>query len=329
MAAGTQAAFELLAGPLLVLIGFALMLFGVFSTQCYVYWFTYEKDSRMLRTAVLLLWAFEACHTAFCMHIAYTYLIIYFGDPVHGVEHIVWSVGITVMCEMIIVIIVESFYLHRIYRLSESALITALPAFFLVPRVVLGFAVSAYLFVFDTWEAFTGHPASENILNTSLSLGVVTDLIITILLIYYLRRRQSRVSRTKHIIQRLQRNTVNNGALSVILSVVIIITLHAIPNSLLFAGLVEIISKVYANSMIATLNARQSISKLGNTSKDGFNSIQLSVRENTNGSTRVDMSREGVFINSAATQSTDRYDQKSDPAASGTTIMKTTETFVV
>ena len=127
MATASQAAFELLAGPLLVFIGFALM--QVYRCQLVDahHWYNFQAVWRVFRTVLLLLvcirerlqrysgfgtppvvksailstyyiytydiWRVcEACHTAFCMHIAYTYLIIYFGDPVHGVEHIVWFV---------------------------------------------------------------------------------------------------------------------------------------------------------------------------------------------------------------------------------------------
>ena len=67
--------FELLVGPLLILVCVALMyvfpapcssllaanatlkrLFGVFSAQVYFYWFNYEEDSFRMRALVLTLW---------------------------------------------------------------------------------------------------------------------------------------------------------------------------------------------------------------------------------------------------------------------------------
>ncbi|KAI0345378.1 hypothetical protein BDW22DRAFT_1028651 [Trametopsis cervina] len=283
MVDSAQSTFEVFAGPLILFIAIALMLFGVFTAQCYFYWFAYEsKDSKMLRYGVLSLWVFEALHTSLCLHIVYSYFIINFGDVAGGIGRVIWSAPATVMLEMAIVTISESFYIMRIYRLSGSVLVAAIPTILLVPRVALGFIVSGYLCVIDTWVEFHAHHVSQDVLNASLILAVITDVSIAGLLIFYLRHRRPQYARTKHIIQRLQRNTVNNGALTVILSIVILASLHALPNSLLFAGMIETISKVYANSVIATLNARDSIVRSGTSNVgDGFNSVELSVRQHS------------------------------------------------
>ncbi|KAI0345373.1 hypothetical protein BDW22DRAFT_1482569 [Trametopsis cervina] len=275
--------FELFCGPFLMFIAFALMLFGVFSAQCYFYWFASgSKDSQRLRYFVLTLWILETIHTAFCMHVMYTYFIINFGN-IAGVQHVVWSAVGTILLELFIVSLSEGFYILRIYRLSGSFFMAAIPAIFLVPRVVLGFVVCAYIFKFETWDAFRVHDVSENLMNVSLSLAAAADVSITALITYYLRRRQSKYARTRHIIQRLQRNTVNNGALAVVLSVGILAALHGSPKSLLFAGLVETSSKVYANAVIATLNAREFMSKgaFSSVSGDDFNALELTVRQTT------------------------------------------------
>ncbi|KAI0682781.1 hypothetical protein BC835DRAFT_1311388 [Cytidiella melzeri] len=315
-----ESAFELFVGPVMLLVNFAVLLFGVFSAQCYFYWFAFGNDPRTVRVAVLLLWCCEAAHTSFCLHILYSYFVIHFGDPINGVDHIVWSTGITFIFEMIIITIVQSFYIHRIYRLSHSLVVAALPVPLLALRVgeysverdkatlnVFDASLGS-LFIFDTWTSFRSHAIPNNMMLVSLSVGVATDIVIAGLVIYYLRQQQSTFARayarsTKHIILRLQRNTVNNGAVSVVMSIFILVTLHAVPNSLMFGGFATIVGKIYANSMLATLNGRRTANKVGE--KDSYNNIQLSIRQDTHTHTHVDRSDEGMLVLSTTANTED------------------------
>ncbi|EED82438.1 predicted protein [Postia placenta Mad-698-R] len=72
-------------------------------------------------------------------------------------------------------------------------------------------------------------------------LSAVVDLVIAALLIYYLQSNQSLSQR--------------------IVSIAIVLTFALINGSFLFLGLVEIQSKLYANSFLATLNARQHLNQ--------------------------------------------------------------------
>ncbi|KAI0750543.1 hypothetical protein BC629DRAFT_1444806, partial [Irpex lacteus] len=63
---------------------------------------------------------------------------------------------------------------------------------------------------------------------------------------------------TNKKLQTLVHYTASTGALTVIISAVIVGSVK-IENSLLFGGLIEFISKLYANSMLAMLNARNKI----------------------------------------------------------------------
>ncbi|KAI0088635.1 hypothetical protein BDY19DRAFT_994013 [Irpex rosettiformis] len=261
--------FDLQVGPILVLICLALMLYGTFCAQCYFYWMSYGEDRLRLRLYVLGLCLLESLHTAFCIHILYDYFVTHFGDPVNGVGHIVWSAG---MC---ILAMTEGFYINRIFHLSGSWLVAAVPSILLFSRIVLSLVSAAYLYVYTTWESFREHPIPENCLTASLSLAVATDLSVTLLLVYYLRKRKTGFKSTNGIISTLMRHTVHNGAIAMFTSAMVVIMLHALPSSLMFAGFAEIISKLYANSIVASLNSRQEIVQKGS-SGDHMHSIEMS-----------------------------------------------------
>ncbi|KIP05948.1 hypothetical protein PHLGIDRAFT_479385 [Phlebiopsis gigantea 11061_1 CR5-6] len=248
---------ELLVGPLLVLICFALILFGVFTFQVYFYWFTYEDDIRALRILVLVLWILECLHTCFCIHLLYTYLVVDFHNP-EGILQVVWSAGVTVFLEVFIVSGAQGFYILRIWQLSgHNILATAPPAFALFCRIAFGFATGSLLYCYRTWPEFREHTGSLFTLNCGLTLAAFVDLLTTAILSYYLRRNMHGFERTRHVLQKLIFYTVNTGALTMVFSIAILFTFNFVTKSLMFAGMVEVVSKLYANSMLAMVNARR------------------------------------------------------------------------
>ncbi|CCM04663.1 uncharacterized protein FIBRA_06847 [Fibroporia radiculosa] len=93
---------EELIGGLAVSIDIAILLYGIVTAQAYFYWWTSQEDSKLLRSLVASVWFLETMHTLFCIHMAYYYTIISFGD-MNGVRQIVWSAAATGFIEVLIV----------------------------------------------------------------------------------------------------------------------------------------------------------------------------------------------------------------------------------
>ncbi|KZT05771.1 uncharacterized protein LAESUDRAFT_813300, partial [Laetiporus sulphureus 93-53] len=203
---------ETIAGALLVEMFVAVMLYGITTTQSYVYWWNYPFDSSMTKRTVLVVWFLETIHTAFCLDMIYEYVITDFGNLAR-VELIVWSVGVT--------------------------------------------------------------------LTSGLSLAAVVDFIIASFLMYYLQQGRSGTRRTDHLIKSLQAYVINTGSLTMLVSIAILMTFLFYKNSLLFTGLVEIQSKLYANSFLATLNARERLRSLPGTVIDDAITMRFTARDPT------------------------------------------------
>ncbi|KAI0793076.1 hypothetical protein BC629DRAFT_345771 [Irpex lacteus] len=258
-----QSALELAVGPLLVLICVACILFGVFSAQVYFYWSNYEKDSAKLKSFVSFIWILEALHTGFCIHVLYFYFVTHFGDPVHGAGTIVWSCGVTVVLEVVIVSLTEGFYVRRIWHLSgKKYWVVAGPILLLIVRAIFSLYTVNFLYKFGTWENYRAHSSAQASLWTAFSLGLVADFSITSLLIWFLRTKRTKFAATNMKLAKLMHYTINTGAVTLVVSAAIIGTI-SIQNSLLFGGLIEVVSKLYANSMLAMLNARKQITLIG------------------------------------------------------------------
>ncbi|KAI0809267.1 hypothetical protein BC629DRAFT_1590329 [Irpex lacteus] len=265
-----------MAGPLLALICFALILFGVFTAQIYYYWLTYEEDSSSCDTMSPSYGSLSYAHFL-CIQIVYHYLINYFGDiesglarielPSHDCPGSLYSVHD------------QGMYIYRIWHLSKkSFLIAAVPTLFLFARSCFSIASVAFLYHYDTWVNFHAHTAPPATVTSAFTLAVMTDISVASLLVYYLSHMQRLVlsGRTRHIIQTLMVYTINTGAITILFSAGVLATFNLFKMSLLFGGLIEIISKLYANSMLAMLNARQTIlNRDRGEGADVFTSVEL------------------------------------------------------
>jgi len=164
----------------------------------------------------------------------------------------------TVLVAIFIAVLVQSFFIHRIWILSgRKVWVTTIPAVLLFCRVCLGCVAVAWTWTIPYFPKFSTFLATKIALTFALSSSAAVDLIVASLSVYYLRMRHAFIPQTKHIINYLQVYFVNTGALTMTVSVAIVLTFVFMHDSFLFVGLVEIQSKLYANSFLAILNARQ------------------------------------------------------------------------
>ncbi|KAH0826381.1 hypothetical protein J3R83DRAFT_5346 [Lanmaoa asiatica] len=168
---------------------------------------------------------------------------------------------------------VDLFFVWRIWQLSNQALI----CIFLV-RYLLDSLLRRKVMYWDQAVLPTARTA-VGIVNTIISfkdtavaefltklyptlvagwaLAAVADSLIAITLCYYLHKQRSGMKRTDHIINTLLLYTINTGALTSLFAILVIITFVALPGNLYFTAFVQVQSKLYAISMLASLNARK------------------------------------------------------------------------
>ncbi|KAF9810701.1 hypothetical protein IEO21_06835 [Rhodonia placenta] len=227
-------AVERIEGAFIMELAITVMLYGITTTQAHFYWWSYPQDAKLIKRIVLIVWILETVHTVFCLHLMYNYTIVDFGSLEH-VVNLVWS------------------SLQRSFKVSDrNVVITVIPAILLFVRVEFHSSLGPRV---------STHGVSIITITFGLVLSAVVDLVIAALLIYYLQSNQSLSQRTHHIISSLQAYVINTGALTMIVSIAIVLTFALINGSFLFLGLVEIQSKLYANSFLATLNARQHLNQ--------------------------------------------------------------------
>ncbi|KAJ8488804.1 hypothetical protein ONZ45_g13815 [Pleurotus djamor] len=155
-----------------------------------------------------------------------------------------------------IVVLAHFAYTYRVWTLSDKNLITTSV---LVLLTVTRFAVSLALDITMQIRnnAFQIHDSTGNGIGLAeMSVAVVCDLLIAASMAYYLRRRRSGSPRTVSLVDRLIMHVIGIGLLTSLFVVIILIVWILHPHDLIFMVFHSIMSKLYVNSFLVTLNAR-------------------------------------------------------------------------
>ncbi|KAJ3554317.1 hypothetical protein NM688_g3172 [Phlebia brevispora] len=245
-------------GCTLIMVFVASMLYGVGTLQTYIYSQTYMKDPLFLKLMVAAVWILETAHIAFCILFTYVYLINHFGDLEYLQTHVHWSAGITLLCSLVLTLIVHSFYVFRIWIITNGSIpLTSFVVFFAVTRFGGNLATICVSFIFHDWIAFQTHKISTVLIFIGSGSGAIVDILVAGIMVYHIRKGKSGLTQSDNMVNRIVVYTINTGALTCITSSLIPIMFAADGHSFAFLG--EIQSKLYSNAFLATLNARQYI----------------------------------------------------------------------
>ncbi|CAL1703632.1 unnamed protein product [Somion occarium] len=245
--------------------------------QAYVYMLNCKGDGPLLKSVVAAVALLETLHTAFIIHIIYTYAIEDFGN-LEATGAITWSTASCVLIEMLVVGLVQGFYIFRIWIISGGSLVlTIVTSILLFARVsksehpypvehgvttivsilAFGLGTSALLIKFKFYSTFRAQFGPLVTFTCGLSLAVAVDVLIAAILVYYLIRDKPGFKATENVVRTLVVYFVNTGVITMLVSIIILIFFFVFKESLIFGGMVLIASKLYSNSFLGTLNARQ------------------------------------------------------------------------
>ncbi|KAI0089013.1 hypothetical protein BDY19DRAFT_1057142 [Irpex rosettiformis] len=250
-----------LAGPCFVIIWLSFILYGLVLAQTYIYFSSYD-DHRFLKIVVTLICLLETLQVAACIHIVYTYLIVFFANPL-GWEKIIWSITFAMCSEVVINGIVQMFYVYRIWRLYKKLSLFIYLICLLFGRTAIGLRASTITLtdLNDTWTALEASESYRREVIASLSLGVLLDGSITLILMLIMNRHLAFAHKrsNKNVVHKLMFHGIGVGGVTTITSAVTLVLFITSTSPLTYGGMVVIMSRVYANSMLAMLNIRQGL----------------------------------------------------------------------
>ncbi|KAH9915857.1 uncharacterized protein B0H18DRAFT_1039824 [Fomitopsis serialis] len=242
-------------------IGFTLSIacYGITTVQTYLYYRTYQDDSRPLKAFVFVLFLLDTLCSAFVTHALYVMLVANWGN-VPALHFFPWTFAAENGLTVLITLLVQCFFATRVWDVSGRKwiptaiiIITALVAF------GSGLCLTSKLFMTNYSTAIQ---SSFFMITASLDQGFASlcDVIITGSLCYYLKSwRSSGTKSTVAVIDRLFSYIVARGILTAVIQFLLLITFVTVKRNEAWMLAHLVLSKVYINTMLATLNGRQAL----------------------------------------------------------------------
>ncbi|KAK0228039.1 hypothetical protein IW262DRAFT_1348664 [Armillaria fumosa] len=183
----------------------------------------------------------------------YHYLIGSFGDY-DGLYKVIWSFNLQLLVEMFVVVGVQGIYIIRIWKLGRY-LHRILPWIVsLTFLVALGNGIFYTAYVVSNFKALPGVQVSMSIV---ITIPLFSDFVIAMSMCYYLHKSRPLYRRSDMLLGMMRLGIISGLATSTC-SLLMLITYLAWPNTLVFSSIGLILPKLYMNSLLTMLNARQS-----------------------------------------------------------------------
>ncbi|KAH8818672.1 hypothetical protein DL96DRAFT_1820097 [Flagelloscypha sp. PMI_526] len=213
------------------------------------------KDSVYVKLLVLLVVALDFVHQL--IEPVYTFCVTRFGDlpglailPPSYLGH-AYPTGF-------VTLLVQGFYVWRIWKLNNKHWV--LPSLILIPAFVQeGVQLYSMSVIGKNPNATQFTTTLTTIVIVVNGIGTGVDVTIALVMLYLLGTKKTKFSRTNHILFSIAIHSVTTGAVTSICAILVVTTALALPKTqyvLMFYGL---LTRMYSNSLLATLNIRNSI----------------------------------------------------------------------
>ncbi|KAG7087218.1 hypothetical protein E1B28_013199 [Marasmius oreades] len=245
---------EPITAPLLLGSMFNWGLWGILACQTYLYRVYFPKDKPVFKALIYGTFLLETIQTALSTHDTYMWFVRGFGDPSVLGKTLISPFDVPMM-GAVIALVVQLFYVYRIYSLNNSW------AWFCVLIVMITFAQTVGSFIGGIRGlkagTFAEAPDSTSVVYLWLVGEAVADLMIAGAMFFslvYARRSTYRLSQDilfKVVILIIESNTLTAG-----IAVLSLIMFAGFPKQNWFTCPTLILGKVYANSLLVSFNNR-------------------------------------------------------------------------
>ncbi|KAF8496107.1 hypothetical protein JB92DRAFT_82295 [Gautieria morchelliformis] len=236
-------------------------LMGITTLQTWVYWTKYSaNDGFRIKLMVAIIWTLECLRTCFGVHAVNNYVVIEWGNP-SALTVSIWSVDINLVMTAFIQIMSILMSLSEPGELVHGWETIVFLSFgnWAMTIALYGATISAKFF-----SGIQPGPAEPYLSKSSIALpsAIAADMSITVFQLHCLNRYRSDESPSLSIINRLMFYAVNVGVIMTLGDIAVLILSLDDTKGLQYFAVYEVVGNLYANSLLATLNARDSVRKL-------------------------------------------------------------------
>ncbi|KAI0358802.1 hypothetical protein OH77DRAFT_1518095 [Trametes cingulata] len=235
----------------------ALFLSGAVFMQVALYFQLYQTDRRRIKTLVLLVWLLDLLHSSMVCTANWENLIVHYGD-FDALDSIAWSIALTIALTAMTTFIVHCFFIQRIHSLSRGNWYIVAPLITLaLLRVGAASVTTSEMIKIGDYPRFVAE--FSWVFTLGLAVSSFLDILITVIMCYYIRRGRTAFVRMSRIIDVLTLYTVENGMITCVATSLSLFFWLFMRSNFAFLGMHLAINKLYANSFLASLNARKSL----------------------------------------------------------------------
>ncbi|KAK7042080.1 hypothetical protein R3P38DRAFT_2888445 [Favolaschia claudopus] len=243
-------------GSMLLGVIFSAILYGISVLQCMFYYTRYERDPMYLKFLVASTLFLDTLHLSFVVHTVYHYLISNYYEN-DALQAMVWSVSLEALPTGVTAGLVQSFYAHRIWRMSHGNYFsTGFVLFLILATSACG---TAWVIMALQCRTYQDLLRISPLTITINALSTAADVFITMILCFMLHRSNPASLETESMVNRLILFTINTGLLTSLCAVAALVSLIISPRTLIYASFYFCIGRLYSNALLASLNARSVI----------------------------------------------------------------------
>lgn len=270
---------EISLGMLVLGLIFSSMLYGVMLTQTYKYYQRFPRDRFLIKLLVFSVWLLNTVSMFFVGQASWYYLVT------NGPRNIsTWSLNVELALSVAISGISETFLAFRVYKLSgrKHWLIILLLSLALM-HFASGQVGAIELLLLDSSARFDGVMVPSVL---RLSSAAICDTAIAASLTYFLDKKRTGFKRNDEIINYLIIFSINSGLVTSLISIASLLTYLVVPKLWVYTALCFLISRLYANTFLCSLNSRQILLNVEKEKGSKVSSDVPRFRPNRNGSIR-------------------------------------------
>lgn len=235
----------------------ASVLYGISCLQCFIFFQRQtKKQLPLLNTSVWLIWVLDTVHLAvFVGYTLWWYMVKNFGNTA-ALGELPWSLPCGIVLTTISDGIVRFWFTYRLWILSKKKKWLTFPVLVMqISLWIIALVSGIRGFWLHTFERFG---EISGLLYSTIGLIIASDFTIAGSLCYFLyqSRRGTFSRKTRSVIDVLIIYTINTGLLTSIVATITLVLYITLPATYCFLGVYYLLEKLFANSFLASLNAR-------------------------------------------------------------------------
>ncbi|KAI9457784.1 hypothetical protein BJY52DRAFT_455212 [Lactarius psammicola] len=239
-----------LAAPVLFGRLFNWALYGVLCVQIYVYSYNFSKDPRSIKFLAYFVFVLETIQTAMSGADVHYWFVAGFGDVERLRNSHFGPIDSTIITG-VTSLIVQGYFCYRIWRLMDRRPSSWICWIIAVAAMTQAGAV--------TWVGIGSFTVEKSAISkTAVYIwsiaSAMADILIAVAMTLLLRRASGKFS--NFVLVRVIRLTVETNTLTASVAVTTLVLYVAFPNKQYYSYTLDIIGKLYSNTLLVSLNNR-------------------------------------------------------------------------